>query len=339
MKNISIVIFLFLILILAYLLATSISSLNKVIAFSSEDIIEIERGSGSERIITIMNSKGALEPKLFYKYYLSFLARIENKYVKAGFYKFDSTMTNSQIIEALTSGTHQYTIRITIPEGLNYKEISEIIARTAGLDYKKLIKLCQSDSLLAARNIPAKNVEGYLLPDTYDFYPSANERTIIDRLLNEQEKLFTNGLSEKVKSFKLDKHEILTLASIIEAETPIDAEKRKVSGLYHNRLKKNMLLQADPTVQYALGTKRRLLYRDLEFDSKYNTYKYAGLPPGPINNPGKKSIIAAVEPENHNYLFMVATPDDSGWHNFSETYSKHLEFVKEFRKQNRAKSQ
>lgn len=116
-------------------------------------------------------------------------------------------------------------------------------------------------------------------------------------------------------------------------------KKKKVSGLYHNRLNKKMFLQADPTVQYAIGTKRRLLYNDLNYDSKYNTYKYPGLPPGPINNPGKKSIIAAVEPETHKYLYMVATPDESGWHNFSETYSGHLEFVREYRERNRVKNQ
>lgn len=106
-------------------------------------------------------------------------------------------MTNSQIIKALTQGTHQYNIRITIPEGLNYKEIAEIVSKFSNINKSKFISLCESDSLLNARSILGKSVEGYLLPDTYDFYPNADERVILDRLLNEQDKLFTKELIEK----------------------------------------------------------------------------------------------------------------------------------------------
>jgi UPF0755 protein len=233
-------------------------------------------------------------------------------------------MTNSSLIDALMSGSHQHSLKITIPEGLTYIEIAEIIEKRTKIPKKRFIALCENDSLLDSRGIVAMNVEGYLLPNTYDFPPSANERTIIDRLLNEFEKLWQKQIESKKANVKLNKHEIVTLASIIEAETPIDAEKAKVSGLYHNRLKKNMLLQADPTVQYGLGQKKRLLYTDLEHNSKYNTYKFSGLPPGPINNPGAKAILAAVEPETHSYLYMVATPDD--------TYSEHLVFVNQYRK-------
>ncbi len=335
MKNISTIVIIFFILLISGAYFTVTSSLNKSIRFSSGDITEIKRGSSSESILNIMNSKGALEPSWFYKFYISCIAYFDKKFIKAGFYKFDTLMTNSQIIDALTHGTHQYTIRITIPEGLNYREIADIVSKNTKIDKQKFIKLCESDSLLSVRGIPGKTLEGYLQPNTYDFYPNVDEKTILNRLLNEQDKLFVHNLAEKGNRFNLNRHEILTLASIIEAETPINAEKKKVSGLYHNRLKKNMLLQADPTVQYALGIKRRLLYSDLSYDNKYNTYKYPGLPPGPINNPGKNSIIAAVEPETHNYLYMVAAPDASGWHNFSETYSGHLEFVREFRERNR----
>jgi UPF0755 protein len=332
MKKISIV-FIFLILTVAIAVFYFYASLlTESVEFPKDEIIEVPTGASTTAIISIFNGYDALEPSWLFKFYLRILARNENRFIKAGYYKFDSTMTNSSLIDALMSGSHQHSLKITIPEGLTYIEIAEIIEKRTKIPKKRFIALCENDSLLDSRGIVAKNVEGYLLPNTYDFPPSANERTIIDRLLNEFEKLWQKQIESKKANVKLNKHEIVTLASIIEAETPIDAEKAKVSGLYHNRLKKNMLLQADPTVQYGLGQKKRLLYTDLEHNSKYNTYKFSGLPPGPINNPGVKAILAAVEPETHSYLYMVATPDDTGWHNFSDTYSEHLVFVNQYRK-------
>jgi UPF0755 protein len=120
--------------------------------------------------------------------------------------------------------------------------------------------------------------------------------------------------------------EILTLASIVEAESNMDEERPKVAGVYWNRLKKKMRLEADPTVQYALGEERRLRFPDLDFDSPYNTYRHAGLPPGPINNPGKLSILAALYPEQHEYLFFVAT--GTGGHRFAKYYSDHQKNIR-----------
>ncbi|MBE2189188.1 MAG: endolytic transglycosylase MltG [Desulfobulbaceae bacterium] len=332
MKKISIV-FIFLILtfaIVVFYFYTSV--LKESIKFPKDEIIEVPSGASTTKIISIFNGYDALEPSWIFKFYLRILARNENKFIKAGYYKFDSTMTNQTLVDALMSGSHQHSLKITIPEGLTYIEIAEIIEKRTKIPKKRFIALCENDSLLKARKIAAMNVEGYLLPNTYNFPPSANERIIIDRLLNELETLWKKQIANKIGNVSLNKHEILTLASIVEAETPIDAEKAKVSGLYHNRLKKKMLLQADPTVQYGMGQKKRLLYADLEHNTKYNTYKFSGLPPGPINNPGAKAILAAVEPESHTYLYMVATPDHTGWHNFSDTYSEHLVFVNQYRK-------
>lgn len=332
MKKISIVILICLSLfsVIFYLYINLV--LSAKVDFQSEEIIEVPRGASTSSVIAIFNRYNAFEPAWLFKFYLSISMKSDKKFIKAGFYKFDSTMTNRKLIEALQSGTHQYSIKLTFPEGLTYHEIASIIESRLKIPRKHFITLCESDSLLNARGIVAENVEGYLLPNTYDFHPNSDEKVILDRLLNEHESFWTNKIAQQMTKISLTKHEILTLASIIEAETPVDAEKAKVSGLYHNRLNKNMLLQADPTVQYGIGNKQRLLYRDLESNSKYNTYKHAGLPPGPINNPGSKAIIAAIEPEEHNYIYMVATPDNTGWHNFSETYSKHMEFVKEYRK-------
>ncbi|MCO5251140.1 MAG: endolytic transglycosylase MltG [Candidatus Kapabacteria bacterium] len=332
MKKISIVFLFFILLVALAIFYFYASVLKQSVEFPKDEIIEIPTGASTSAIISVFNRYDALEPSSLFKFYFRLVARNEKKFIKAGYYKFDSSMTNQSLIDAIMSGTHQHSLKITFPEGLTYVEIAEIIEKRTKIPQKRFIALCESDSLLESRGIVAKNVEGYLLPNTYDFPPSANERMIIDRLLNEFEKLWDKQIESKKANVNLTKHEIITLASIIEAETPIDAEKAKVSGLYHNRLKKNMRLQADPTVQYGLGQKKRLLYSDLEHNSKYNTYKHAGLPPGPINNPGAKAILAAVEPETHKYIYMVATPDDTGWHNFSDTYSEHLIFVNQYRK-------
>ena len=150
------------------------------------------------------------------------------------------------------------------------------------------------------------NLEGYLLPETYQFERNVNVKQIINKLLNEGEKIWNSDNKDKVLSMGYSQYEILTLASIIEAETPNKIEYKKISGVYHNRLKIGMLLQADPTVQYALGSKKKLRRIDLDFNNPYNTYVYAGLPPGPINNPGKGAILAALNPEKHNFLYFVA---------------------------------
>lgn len=130
----------------------------------------------------------------------------------------------------------------------------------------------------------------------------------------------------------MSRHQVVTLASIVEAETPVLEERPRVAGVYINRLEKGMLLQADPTVQYALNKFSRLTYSDLNYDSPYNTYRYAGLPPSPINSPSKSSIDAVLNYEKHNFIYFVAKGDGSGLHNFARTYEEHLKNVSLYRK-------
>jgi len=150
--------------------------------------------------------------------------------------------------------------------------------------------------------------------------------------LKHHQDIWTTENEEKLKNSGLSKLELLTIASIVQAETPLESELETVAGLYLNRVKIGMMLQADPTVQFALGDKKRLLYKDLEYDSPYNTYKYAGIPPGPINNPGKAAILATLNPEKHNYLYMVAFGDGSGSHYFAKTVREHNNNVIKYKK-------
>jgi UPF0755 protein len=164
-----------------------------------------------------------------------------------------------------------------------------------------------------------------LFPDTYNFYYNVTAGQVCDKLLKQFDKVWNDIVSKHKKDLNLNKHQILTLASIIEAETPVAKERPIVAGLYINRLRIGMKLDADPTVRYALkNKKKRLTYRDLKVNSPYNTYVHKGLPPGPICSPGKTAIEAVFNHKKHNYLYFVAKGDGSREHYFTGSYNQHL---------------
>ena len=170
----------------------------------------------------------------------------------------------------------------------------------------------------------ASSLEGYLFPDTYYLYHDSLPNEIIDILLTEFWKQFDENLQNRANQLGFSVHEVVTLASIIEGEAMLDSERRTISSVYHNRLKINMKLQADPTIQYIIpGPPKTLSNRDLRIKSDYNTYQNYGLPPGPINNPGIESIKAALYPEDTNFLFFVAQGDGS--HAFTTNEKDHEE--------------
>jgi UPF0755 protein len=193
------------------------------------------------------------------------------------------------------------------------------------------MELSKSKSFLNYLNLNADNLEGYLLPESYYFYSNSSAEEILTKLKQEMDNFFTPKLEARMKELRMTRKQILTLASIIDGESNLVAEFKTISGVYHNRLKRGMALQADPTVQYLIREKRknRVLKKDLLINSKFNTYKYTGLPPAPINNPGKDAIIAALYPEKNNYLFFVA--DGNGGHSFSRTLNEHEQNVSKYR--------
>lgn len=241
----------------------------------------------------------------------------------------------TRLIEALLMVYHRgqaQMVKVTLPEGLSLDRTADILSDKLGIRTKQFLSLAQNDSLLRVRDIQAKSIEGYVAPNTYMIYKGAGVEEVLDILLDEHTKVW-QSLPSKKTPLNLTKHEVLTLASIVEAETPNDDEKPRVAGVYVNRLKIGMKLDADPTVQYALGSvKRRLYYKDLEVDNPYNTYRYKGLPPGPINSPGKAAIQAALNPEQHSYLYFVALGDGSQRHTFSATAQEHERAVALYRK-------
>ncbi len=235
------------------------------------------------------------------------------------YYK-EGTTSVKELIEFLTKhGT--LTLNVTIPEGSRINDIAGIVSKAMDIDSALFVRRTAGPALLEKFGVPGPSLEGYLYPETYNF----NKNDNIDDIIFKMYQTFRSslsGLEEAVVQSGYTLHEIITLASIIQGEVMNYDEISDISAVYNNRLKKNMLLQADPTIQYIIEKPRRLLFKDLSIDNPYNTYIYKGLPPGPINNPSLRAVRAALEPSDKKYLYMVAKGDGS--HFFNYTLEDHL---------------
>ena len=243
------------------------------------------------------------------------------KSIPVGGYRFENVNINKDIIYRLVYGRPEIK-KITLLEGWNIKQVSSHLSKEMGFDYNNLINIINDKNFIKSLELDFDNLEGYLYPETYYFFDGEKERSVIRRLVKEYKKFWSNTNIIKAKSMNLTQHQIVTLASIIEGEAIYDSERPIISAVYHNRLKKGMRLQADPTVQYIIKDgPRRLLNKDLRIKSPYNTYLYQGLPPGPINSPGFESLKSALNPEKNDYLYFVAKGD--GYHTFSKNEKDH----------------
>lgn len=292
--------------------------------------IEIPTGSSTKKIGNILRENNLVKNKLVFEKVVKD-KNLDGK-LKAGTYVLDTGMNIEQIVNELEAGGKSNdTVAFTIPEGYEIYDIANKLHELKIIDKEVFLDLTSnvnnfSDKYIFLKELPEdQSLEGFLFPDTYEIYEDATEEEIIERMLSRFEKFYEAELKAEVKKSDLDLNEITTLASIIEREARVDKERSVISGVYYNRLEKDMLLQADATVQYALGKrKERLLYKDLEVESPYNTYIHKGLPPAPIASPGEKSLTAAVKPSNVDYLYYVLKKDGSGEHIFSKTYEEHL---------------
>ncbi len=248
--------------------------------------------------------------------------------LKSGFYDIRHVKSANQLINLLKQGQNLST-RITIPEGTTINGIAKIISQHINIDEEKFVALTQDSLFLAELGMTIQSLEGYLFPDTYFFYKNDDEKTIIKKMVSNFRQKWQQIQEDIPINGGKSQHELLTLASLIEGECMIDRERPIVSSLYQNRLKRQMKLEADPTIQYIIDdAPRRLLNKDLKIQSPYNTYQNRGLPPGPVNNPGVKSILAAINPAETNFLYMVATGDGS--HFFTRHYWKFLQAKRKF---------
>ena len=308
---------------------------------SSEKKFSVEAGKTLDEIISGLKSDDIISNSFLFKIAVK-LSGKENQII-SNTYLLKSGMNNSELISILTDKDAVSLIRITIPPGYNIKQIGRIAEKKLSLSKDKFIKETSNDSLIRLLGLTGqiKNLEGFLFPDSYDVSSAINEKQLVLILFNEfRKKILENKeIQSDLEKQQTSLLKALTLASIIEGETLIEEEKPVIAGVYMNRIKKGMRLEADPTIQYILpdGPKSRLLFEDLKINSPYNTYLNKGLPPGPINNPGISSIKGALNPSVHNYIFFVATGE--GGHKFTENYEQHLKAVAEYKAKLRLKKQ
>lgn len=242
--------------------------------------------------------------------------------LKAGKYQIQSELSSYGLLKLLVDGRVAVE-RVTLPEGLQSREVAAILANRIEVDSTRFVAGVLDQDFCQALGIPGSSLEGYLFPNTYDFYWGMTAKQVIRIMVNQFHAQFNDSLRMAAEATGKSIIEILTLASIIEGEAVLDSERALISAVYHNRLRRGMRLQADPTIQFIIPDgPRRLLKKDLEMDSPYNTYKYSGLPPGPINNPGLASIVASMNPARASYLYFVANGDGS--HTFTTTLGEHL---------------
>jgi len=254
---------------------------------------------------------------------------------RAGRYEITGGIGYRSFLSKLARG-QQDPIQVKIIPGHYEQELVTEIPEIFQFTEQDLRTTLNDISFLDSLGIDARDVIAYLHPDTYTMYWTTSPEGLLRRLKSEMEKKFTQELLDEMEARSLSLRQVLTMASIIQGEAIYNDEMPRISGLYWNRIRIGMPLQADPTVSFALGAKRRLFYADYGVDHPYNTYKFQGLPPGPINNPSYKAIEAAVFPERHEYLYMVATPN--GRHLFSKTYEDHQRASRQWRQYMRDQS-
>lgn len=296
----------------------------------TEVTYRVEKGFSTLNIIDGLYNRGLLTNKLFSKIYVKLNVK---KSLKAGEYKFNSSMTPVAIFEELQRGARDLDlVRITFPEGYNTKQMASLLYSKGLIKSEEtFINEAQNGEFEYdfVKNIPKdrpNRLEGYLFPDTYEFRTGVTEHDIIDKMLGRFEEIYESDISGKLGNRSLD--ELIIMASIVEREAKVEEERPVIAAVFYNRLKINMQLQSCATIQYILGyNKEKLLNKDLEIESPYNTYKNSGLPVGPISNPGRNSIIAALEPADVDYLYFVLKQyNGDGSHNFASNYSDFLKY-------------
>jgi UPF0755 protein len=291
-------------------------------------VVKIPKGAGIESIADTLLIKNLIRDKKTFIFWAKTLKK--DRLLKAGYFEIPVDLNYPQLVNFLASARNKE-LRVTLLEGWSVSEIAAELQKQLNSDPEKFKMLCADRSLLQKPGIAESSLEGYLLPDTYYLYWNMDEREIIEMLVGRCLQLFSDSVRTQMDRLQLSRHQILTLASIIEGEAVFDDERPVIASVYYNRLKHRIKLQADPTIQYILqDAPRRLLLKDLEIDSPYNTYRYYGLPPGPINNPGRKSILAALYPQATDYLYFVARGD--GRHTFTRSAAEHAQEKAKFDK-------
>ena len=298
----------------------------------AEKVIQIEPGTSAGEILTSLETEGILRSADLTRLYLVHV--LGDPSLKAGEYRFDAPQSAPEVLRRLIEG-EIVTYKVTVIEGLTVEETAAHLAEAGFGELERLRAEMADPARVADLDPEAEDLEGYLFPDTYSFAKGTSEREIVDRLVRgfrtrlEQDLVAAGFVAEPPRI-----RELVTLASIVEKEAALDQERPTIAGVYANRLERGIALYADPTVIFALKRAGRwdgnIRKPDLQIDSPYNTYRYPGLPPGPICSPGAASLLAALEPADVPYIYFVSRNDGS--HVFATTLAEHNRNVDEWQK-------
>ncbi len=298
------------------------------------EILIISEGSSASDVANLLHQKKCFSNNdiRFFKLIMKLTFK-ENK-IYAGRYDLSGINDLGSLIDLITSSSGSK-IKITFIEGWSVEDYASKLQKIMNIDSANFVQRCKS-GYMKKLGIDAPSCEGFLYPDTYIFLTSYTEKQIMDKMINQFLYMYKNFIEEKAKGLQMSINEVVSLASIIQGEAAKKTEMNMISSVYHNRLNKNMLLQADPTIQYIIpGKNRRLWNKDLKIKSPYNTYIHKGLPPGAISNPGLSALIASINPEKSDYLYFVS--DTEGGHMFSRNIREHKEAVKIFKRKRKLK--
>ncbi|MGE5456760.1 MAG: endolytic transglycosylase MltG [Methanococcaceae archaeon] len=290
---------------------------------------EIKRGESLGSIAERLHQEGIIPSE--FKFKVAAYAFGAEKRIRSARFYIPNGLSYAGLIDYFLTGKADVLRAIKIFDGSTVDGIAARLQNEVFIDSTQFTQYVNNQKLLDSLKLKgARSVEGYLLPGEYFIFERSTPQEALQELLKGMDRFLNDTLKRDIAKSRYSLRQILTIASIVNGETQKYDEMPRVAGVYYNRLRIGMRLQADPTVQYILKERwRRLSLQDLKINSPYNTYMYAGLPPGPINNPGKKAILAAVYPEKNDYLYFVA--DGKGGHKFAATFSQHQKNVQEYR--------
>lgn len=300
---------------------------SNTMSFEDERTLKIPGGSSFETTIDSLNTAGILDNSGS----LSLMGKLTGwgAQIKAGHYSFEQGASNYDILQTLRRGL-QTPVRVVIPPGTRTEVIAAVVAKEMAFSADEFRAAMEDSTLAAELGTDTKHLFAYLLPETYFFYWQTSPERVIRKVKESFDSFYEKERAGSETTLSPD--EILRVASLVEWESDLVAERPTIAGVYLNRLRDGWKLDADPTVQFAIlereGAKRRLFFRDYKIDHPYNTYLIRGLPPGPVTNPSPTAIAAALHPEEHGYYYFVAKGDGS--HIFSRTLREHTRAAQEF---------
>ncbi|HSN05036.1 MAG TPA: endolytic transglycosylase MltG [Nitrospira sp.] len=292
-------------------------------------VVVIPEGATFQKVAALLERERLIKSRS--AFVLLGKAQEADRKIRPGEYELNPAMAPADILAKLIAG-RVVLHSVTIPEGYTMAQIADVLARQQITDRAEFLRLAKEKAFVRTLGIAAETLEGYLYPDTYRFPRPAAARDVIRTMVEQLNQVFNAEWQARANDIHLTKHEVLTLASVIEKETGAGDERPQISSVFHNRLKKRIPLQSDPTVIYGLPNFDGNLHKkDLSNPSPYNTYRWAGLPPGPIASPGAESIRATLYPAASRYLYFVSKND--GTHQFSATLDEHNKAVEKYQKQ------